>query len=626
MLSSDHRLLTRGLSSPATLGDYGLADWQARALGLRRELRWWTGPAPRLSWSSVQVFVQDAREYEGIIVERLVIETFPGARIGANLFRPKGSGPFPAIAHAHGHWPDGRLTNGSDASTIALSANLAFRGYVVLSYDMVGYGDSRHLSHSFAESDPEAEQWGISLLGVQFQNSMACLDYLSRRPEVDQNRLGCVGASGGATQALLLAALDDRIKVVSLLGMISATCQGWCGCENAPGLRVETNNLEMAALIAPRPLLLVSASGDWTKDTPENEFPKLRRAYGNFGAADRVANVHVDASHNLNSETRGAVYRWFDRWLAVERHADQYLESAFPVAVEALHVTSEERAASSDAAMMSSLRQAAAGDAQVSELHETTRERLQLCVGLDIAESATVEAITTAQGDSGIIGDKSRILIRRARQELVSLREFGAGGAAGAALVIVGATGSAGTLNELRKEIGELVEGGCCALLPDPFLNPAWATRNGRMGRNHDVRYFSTYNRTDSAEQIRDVVSTIDYAATALGSRVRLLVGRRGQARIALAAAALRVDVDEVLVDASEFETGESGFFVPGLLRAGGPAAFFSLICPRPLTLINAPDDLLHLARSAYREHAGSLRETGESVGSLLMSALAAGR
>jgi hypothetical protein len=171
MLSSDHRLLTRGLSSPATLGDYGLADWQARAQRLRRALRWWTGPAPRPSSSSVHVYVQDAREHEGIIVERLVIETFPGARIAANLFRPRGSGPFPAIVHAHGHWPDGRLTNGSDASMIALSANLAFRGYVVLSYDMVGYGDSRHLSHSFAENDVEAEQWGSAFSACSFRTA-----------------------------------------------------------------------------------------------------------------------------------------------------------------------------------------------------------------------------------------------------------------------------------------------------------------------------------------------------------------------------------------------------------------------------------------------------------------------
>ena len=143
--------------------------------------------------------------------------------------------------------------------------------------------------------------------------------------------------------------------------------------------------------------------------------------------------------------------------------------------------------------------------------------------------------------------------------------------------------------------------------------------RAGEIGRTRD-------RRRRILEQIRDVVSTIDYAAAALGSRLRLLVGQRGQARITLAAAALRVDVDEVLVDASEFETGESGFFLPSFLRAGGLAALFSLICPRPLTLINAPDDLLQLARSAYREHAGSLRETEESVGSLLMSTLAAVR
>ena len=97
--------------------------------------------------------------------------------------------------------------------------------------------------------------------------------------------------------------------------MISLHMQGGCLCENLPGLRLETTNVEIAATIAPRPLLMVSATGDWTAETLEVEYPAVRAIYALFGAADRVHAVRITAEHNYNKDSREAMYAWMARWL-----------------------------------------------------------------------------------------------------------------------------------------------------------------------------------------------------------------------------------------------------------------------------------------------------------------------
>ncbi len=116
------------------------------------------------------------------------------------------------------------------------------------------------------------------------------VDYLAGLPEVDATR---IGASGGATQSFLLAAFDDRITYVASVNMVSAYMQGGSYCENADGLRAGLSNLDIAASIAPRPMLLVSATGDWTSHVPKEEYPAIERIYDlTFNASDDQARVH----------------------------------------------------------------------------------------------------------------------------------------------------------------------------------------------------------------------------------------------------------------------------------------------------------------------------------------------
>src|SRR5260370_16481242 len=176
---------------------------------------------------------------------------------GGNLFKPLGAGPFPAVLSPHGHWAYGRLENSASASVPGRAINLARQGFVVLTYDMIGFNDSRQLSHTFGGM--RESLWGLTLAGLQIWNGIRSLDFLESLPEVDRARIGCTGASGGGTQTFLIPALHVPVKRAAPVNMISLHMQGGCLCENPPGLRLDTHNVERARTIAPRPPLFSSA-------------------------------------------------------------------------------------------------------------------------------------------------------------------------------------------------------------------------------------------------------------------------------------------------------------------------------------------------------------------------------
>jgi hypothetical protein len=186
-------------------------------------------------------------------------------------------------------------------------------GAVVFMYDMVGYNDSKPFTHAFLND--RLRRWGLSLFTLQTWNSIRALDWITSLPDVDPARIGCTGESGGGTQTFILTALDDRIKVAAPVVMVSDWFQGGCVCENAAGLRRGTDNVEFAALAAPRPMILVGATGDWTAKTMSLAFPAIRGVYSLVGAIDRLEAQVFDFPHNYNQTSRNAVYAFMGRWL-----------------------------------------------------------------------------------------------------------------------------------------------------------------------------------------------------------------------------------------------------------------------------------------------------------------------
>ncbi|MCA9269486.1 MAG: acetylxylan esterase, partial [Planctomycetales bacterium] len=205
-------------------------------------------------------------------------------------------------------------------------------GCVVFHYDMVGYADSNQLSyelvHRFGKQRPEAidpKNWGLfspqaeshlqSVMGLQIWNGVRAIDFVQSLDDVDPDKIAVTGASGGGTQTMILAAIDPRVDVSVPAVMVSTAMQGGCTCENCSLLRIDTGNVEFAALFAPKPQLLICAD-DWTKELRTKGFPDLAALYKTLGAADKVAMIdELQFKHNYNFVNRAAMYAFMNEHL-----------------------------------------------------------------------------------------------------------------------------------------------------------------------------------------------------------------------------------------------------------------------------------------------------------------------
>ena len=287
-----------------------LKEWEQRKAFLREQILVSAGLSPMPEKTPLHAQIFGKIEGKDYTIEKVLLEPLPGFYLGGNLYRPRnGKERHPGILNPQGHWPNGRLENQPLYSAPSLGISLARQGYVVFAYDMVGYSDTLQVPHRFGSA--EQRLWSFGPLGLQLWDSIRSLDFLASLDDVDAGRLGITGASGGGTQAFLLTAVDDRLQFASPVNMVSAIMQGGDLCENAPGLRLNTSNVEIAAMFAPKPMLLVSATGDWTHNVPKEEFPAIKRIYDLYGKGDEVEVVQIDEKHNFNQLSREAVYRFF---------------------------------------------------------------------------------------------------------------------------------------------------------------------------------------------------------------------------------------------------------------------------------------------------------------------------
>lgn len=578
----------RHLDEVHTPRTYGSLDaWLGRAETLRTHIRVSSGLLPMPARTPLSPRLGEPVERDGYTIQTVVLETMPGFYLTGSLYRPRESashdgtlgdgaaerggpgearpesagGPFPAVLSPHGHWDAGRFEDSEAASVPGRAINFARRGYVFFSYSMVGYNETAELlPHRFAE--PHYELWGFTPMGLQLWNSVRALDFLSRLPDVDATRIGMTGASGGGTQTFLLTAIDERIKVSAPVNMISAHMQGGCVCENAPLLRLDATNIEIGALAAPRPLLMVSTSGDWTSNTPSVEFPAVRSVYGLFDAGDRIRNVHLDYPHNYNRESREAVYAWFDRWL----RGVHGLAPELPFTVE------------DPSALQAELPADARDLAGVFESHR--RRSVQQIRDARPAGWRDLYAYRDR------FGTAFRHVFRAVPEpegiELEVRQPEGRAGASGAVLIVRGENWeeleAATTLAVEEQASGKVV----FMLRPHPreFAVP------------DSIAHWTTYNATTASRRVHEIRRALEW----IGARPDVtevdVVGLGEAGPWTLLARALVSNVRRTVIDFDGFDADEDAaylerLFVPLLRRAGDFRTAAALIAPGQLEIRN---------------------------------------
>ena len=289
------------------------SEWLSRRESVRAKLIQALGGLPE-ERCPLDAQITGRLERDGYTIEKLLYQSRSGFYVTAAIYVPTDARlPAPAILCPHGHWQNGHYHPEVQSRMIGL----AKRGYVVLALDKVGYNEREpqgpHRSRNLFLV-------GMSVQGIQVWDNMRAIDYLCTRDDVDPERIGCTGASGGGNQTMYVSSLDDRIKACAPVCSVEmAECymhKGFCTCETTPGLLRFADLVDVCGLVAPRALLLVHGLLDngFRIDSARKVLRRLRKIYG-FYDPEKVSSFAAYSGHGYNKEMREAVYSWFGRWL-----------------------------------------------------------------------------------------------------------------------------------------------------------------------------------------------------------------------------------------------------------------------------------------------------------------------
>lgn len=280
-------------------------QWEARRDSLRREVR------QRLELDAFldscvlgKPLLSKIRKHDGYTTQNICIELTPGQHLFGTIYASTKKGKHALIVCPDGHWP---MRYRKDEQQRL--GTLARMGAVCVDFDLYGWGES--------EKEVGAEAHHTSRAHVyQAACGYILLDWmLKNRKDIDPERVGVMGGSGGGTHTVLLSLLDERVTASAPVVHLASHFDGGCPCESGKPVQLAaggTCEAELAAVMAPKPMLIVSDGGDWTSSVPTLEFPYLQRIYGFYGAKEQVRNVHLpNERHDFRENKRNAVYDFF---------------------------------------------------------------------------------------------------------------------------------------------------------------------------------------------------------------------------------------------------------------------------------------------------------------------------
>ena len=648
--------------------------WQRRSEKIERQILVSNGLWPMPPKTPLNAVIHGRVEREGFTVEKVYFESLPGHFVTGLLFRPTDSqGKLPAVLSPHGHGGrdmdlgveevrkqivlgQERFEKSGRVPKLARCAQLARMGCVTFIFDMLGFVDSQQLAHVNTHSRPlprphldDPSGWGLvttqaelrmqSVMGLQTLNAIRALDFLCSLPDVDPSRVGVTGGSGGGTQTILLGAIDPRPVVTFPQGMVSTAMQGGCVCENAALLRVGTGNVELAALMAPKPMAMTAAN-DWTKEMMTKGYPQLQQLYEMLGAK---GNVHCESTlhlpHNFNYPTRAMMYAWMNQHLGLGLEEPIVEEDYELLTKEESTVWNAEHPAppSGEAYEISLTKQMHwTAQQQITALHPHDADSLEqyryivggaieAIVGRDLDEIGTVKRtkVDKFEHDDYLLVTDLLAAADHGEQFPVvwfypTAKEFN-----GDLIVWVDGDGKAALFDgdKPRAEVLDLLNRGFAVVGLDMFLQgefladgkPVTETRTSSSWRPNPSHNFC-YNSPLFVRRVHDVMTLVKFAREDDQSPTIHVVGANGAGPIAAMASAVLGDaVKKRVIDTQgfRFETLRSfrdPDFVPGMVKYGDVPALLALSAPHPLWVVG--EGKLELPRQAYQA-SSSMRHLG---------------
>lgn len=627
--------------------------WEARANDLRNRVLISTGLWPMPEKTALNPVIFGKVQRDGFTVEKVYFESVPGHFVTGLLFRPEGlkaDQKVPGVLCPHGH--GGRMQDYGEKNMpkliesgaekfvasgrfpkLARCAHLARMGCSVFIFDMLGYADSqqidRQVAHGFAQQRPEldsAERFGffstqaemrlVSIMGLQTLNSVRALDFLAELSEVDDQRLGVTGGSGGGTQTILLGAIDPRPRAAFPNGMVSTAMQGGCTCENCSLLRVGTGNVELAALFAPRPQAMTAAN-DWTKEMMSKGYPELQQLYSMLGVPDDVlCRPLLHFPHNYNYVSRETMYDWFNRHLQLG-HDVTPIESDYPLlASEDTTIwdgdhPQPESGLAHEIKLTSYL--AAEADKQIaaltpnstadmSKFDQVVGTAFRTIVGRARPKHDDIQRTKIdKQTGPGYLFFKDKLRLKTEEEEFPIVQFYPTSTTWNGDVVIwLDGDGKSGILDDSGRPTPaaqRLLDGGASVVSADlfqqgEFLGGGEKVANQRVVPNprEFAGYTFAYNDTLFAQRVHDVLTLITYVKDDEHAPKRVnLCGFNGAGPIVAAARAIcGADINRAAVDMAGFrftnlKSYRDPLFAPGAVKYGDVPALLALSAPNPL-------------------------------------------
>lgn len=636
-----------------------LPEWETETASIRARMLVGLGLWPMPPAALLRPTIHGKIDRDDYTVEKVFFPSHRGFYVTGNLYRPKNvAGQTPGVLCPHGHWQNGRFyeLSAADAQRLQIDkgaekflcgaqyplqarcVGLARMGCTVFHYDMVGYADSQQIPHRQGFTDADAALRLQDFMGLQTFNSICALNFLTSLPEVDPERIGVTGASGGGTQTFMLCGIDNRPAAAFPAVMVSTAMQGGCVCENCSYLRIGTNNIALAALFAPKPLAM-SGANDWTVDIETKGLPDLKRIYGLYGAPDQVqAKAFPQFPHNYNQVAREMMYGWFNKHLKLNLPEPIEEREFQPLAPKDLSVFDADHPLPADAVNAAQLRQhlTRVADEQFARLLPREKSQLASYQGV-VGIAARVMFDGAAPGPDDVLGasipiqnsfDGGRMqrisVSRRGADERIPVVQLMPDKPNGTVVLWFDGAGKQhlfGPDGKPTAQVMKLLQKGASVVSADLFMTgdflPDGLTLPDRQPVDPNFAGFTFgYNRPLVANRVRDILTVLASIRRHHGLRAVHLVGTGAAGPWALLARAMAGDtIDRCYIDLqgfgfSKITSTSDPMMLPGGLKYGGIGGLAALAAPGDLHVygvLNAPREELAPLEKVYKVAGGNV-------------------